>query len=77
MAQDETDRIRERLRQGRTALDRAARADSVSPLCAEGRMGCAYTAGARVFDRVSGLEGEVIGGARENVIVSATRLNDR
>lgn len=40
--------------------------------CSDGRLGCTFLAGARVFDRVTGLEGEVLGGQVENIIVPTT-----
>jgi hypothetical protein len=69
MPATDLDRFRERLRQSRTARTRAVLDDAASIGCPEGRMGCSYTPGARVFDRVSGLEGEVIGGTVETVLV--------
>lgn len=76
MAQGELDKFAERLRQSRTARERAVLGEAGSPLCPEGRIGCTFTAGARVFDRVSGQVGEVLSGSRENVIVSTTRRAD-
>jgi hypothetical protein len=73
MTHDAHHRIRERLRQSQTARTRTVLDAPSSPQCPEGRMGCSYTPGARVFDRVSGLEGEVIGGAREDIIVPTTK----
>lgn len=73
MAHDAHDRIRERLRQSRAARTEAVLDGAGSPLCSEGRIGCTYTPGARVFDRVSGLEGEVIGGAREDIVIPTTK----
>jgi len=40
-------------------------------------MGCTYTAGVRVFDRVSGQEGTVLGARRETVNVSTPERDDR
>lgn len=37
------------------------------------RMGGTFAPGARVFDTVTGLEGEVISGTVENIIVPATK----
>lgn len=70
MTQGELTKFSERLRQARTALERDTLGSQVNPLCAEGRLGCTYTPGARVFDRVSGQEGTVLRGARENIIVA-------
>jgi hypothetical protein len=69
----ELERLRERLRQARAIRAAQLGIGAGGPVCAEGRMGCPFTAGARVFDRVTGEEGEVIAGTRENVIVSAPR----
>lgn len=63
------DRFRERLRQSRTARNRTVLEEGASIECPEGRMGCSYTPGARVFDRVSGQEGTVIGGTVETVLI--------
>lgn len=62
--------ISERVRQDRTS--RIARANQRLVETAEitRRGGRMFLAGDRVFDTVSGLEGEVIHGARENIIVS-------
>ena len=69
----ELDRILERMRQNRAARrtsEDIPRSTAVSP---EQRMGSTVLAGARVFDLVSGLEGEVIAATRENVIVPTTK----
>jgi hypothetical protein len=71
------DKLVERLRQSRTARDRELLESAGSPLCPEGRMGCTYTAGVRVFDRVSGQEGTVLGARRETVVVSTPERDDR
>ena len=77
MSDSARDRIVERLRQSRTAYERDLLGMGGSPLCPEGRMGCTFTAGVRVFDRVSGQEGEVLGARRETVVIPATRRDDR
>jgi len=69
MAVDALARVRERVRQSHAARVRELAAGAVTPECAEGRLGCAFRIGDRVFDRVSGEEGVVIGGTRENVVV--------
>jgi hypothetical protein len=65
------DRIRERVRQQRALRDDGAGRSAMAAPCAEGRMGCQFRAGDRVFDLITGQEGEVLGGTRENVIVPA------
>lgn len=71
------DRFRERLRQSRTARERTVLGDVAPVTCPEGRMGCTHTPGARVFDRVSGQEGTVLGATRETVHVSTPEREDR
>ena len=66
-------RLLERLHQNREARRTSVdiqRSKSVSP---EQRLGSTVLAGARVFDTVSGLEGEVIAATRENVIVPTAK----
>jgi hypothetical protein len=65
----ELDRIRERLRQNRAADRRSSYVDARQPASAEARIGAQHLPGDRVFDRVTGQEGTVIGGTSENVIV--------
>lgn len=65
----ELDRIRERVRQNREAQRQAMAEGARQASCPEGRMGCPLMPGTRVFDTVTGLEGEVVGGTRENVVV--------
>jgi hypothetical protein len=66
-------RIRERMRQ-----NREARADDLwfpgpfRPTTAA-RTNAPIREGTQVFDTVTGLEGEVLGGTRENVVVSTPR----
>lgn len=66
-------RVLERVKQTRAATRTpSARAFSTQvPGTAES--GSAFAIGARAFDTVSGLEGEVIGHASENIIVPATK----
>jgi hypothetical protein len=67
------DRIRDRVRQNRAAR-RQTFADTHAPAsCAEGRLGCAFVAGDRVVDLVTGEEGVVIAGTRETVVVPTTQ----
>lgn len=68
---DALDRIRERtvqLRDAHTARMQSAIAAAQADAAA--RSG-GYVVGARVFDTVSGLEGEIVGTTRENVLVPA------
>lgn len=65
----ELDLNRERVRQNRTARARSLASERHSAPCAEGRLGCTFTPGDRVFDRVTGQEMEVVGATRENVVV--------
>lgn len=67
------DRILDRVQQNRTARQRNLDNHLARAPCAETRLGCTFVAGARVFDRVTGEVGEVLGGTRENVIVPATK----
>ena len=70
---DELSRFLERLRQKRTAT-RAQLCAATAPRRAESRIdGGTFRAGGRVFDTVTGEEGEVLGGTRENVIVPTAR----
>jgi hypothetical protein len=65
--------LAERMRQTRAAFVRELGSSAASAASAERRIGLALTPGARVFDRVSGLEGEILGGTRENLIVPSAR----
>lgn len=65
----ERERVLERIRQTREQLRRELAEHAHGPACAESRLGCALELGAKVFDRVSGQEGVVIGGTVENLIV--------
>lgn len=69
MTNADVDRELERMRQSRAAraaeLAGAARGAG-SP---EQRLGLALAPGARVFDPITGQEGVVLGGSRENVVV--------
>lgn len=69
----ELDRVLERVRQSRIARERRLTADRPSATGTGARNGLTHAPGTRVFDTISGLEGEVIDGARENVIVSTTQ----
>lgn len=69
----EIDRIRERVRQNRIGVRPS---DKTSPEKSGGGVapsGAQHLPGDRVFDRVTGQEGEVIGGTRENIIVPAAK----
>lgn len=73
---DAIDRIRERLVQARdTQRQRVAERLRKAQESDAARRGT-HAAGDRVFDTVSGLEGEVVFAARENVIVPAPRRSD-
>lgn len=65
------DRLLDRLREARTARARELRAGGAAPRCAEDRLGCRFRPGDRVFDLVSGEEGEVLGSTIEHVVVPA------
>ncbi len=69
--------LAERLRQRRATFARALTPAPASASSAEGRIGLTFTPGARVFDRVTGLEGIVLAGARENFIVPAPERPER
>jgi len=64
------DRLRDRMLQNRTPRDGAAAPPLTISDCPQARLGCTFIAGDRVFDRVTGEEGIVIGGTRENLVVS-------
>ena len=76
MAPDTIARFTERLTQSRAAVRNVLEGAVPSPPCLEDRIGCAFRPGMRVFDRVSGQEGEVIAGTRENVLVPTPKRND-
>lgn len=71
MPNADLDRLRERLNQRFEHRTRELQRGAHGPMCAEGRMGCTFRVGQRVFDRVSGEFGEVVSATRENVIVPA------
>ena len=73
----EFDRLRERVRQTRTTRLAAIGRNSSAAPCAEERLGCTFAPGVRVFDRVTGEWGEVVGGTRENVVVSTPESGNR
>ena len=60
----ELQRLREQLRQGREARRRELLAPA-DPAAADDQIGLSFTPGARVFDRVTGETGVVLGGKRE------------
>jgi len=63
----------ERFRQQRAASD-AQLGDALAPVRNSGALvGTGLAIGDRVYDTVSGLEGVVIDGTRQNVVVSATK----
>lgn len=64
---------RDRVRQNRAALVRSLASECHSAPCAERRLGCTFMPGDRAFDRVTGQEVEIVGGTRENIVVSAPR----
>lgn len=72
----ELDRLRERVRQTRTVLERQLNRYTGTPACPESALGCTFLPGDRVFDRVTGEEGVVLGGQRETLVVSAPGRSD-
>lgn len=70
------DRFLLRRQESRAELARELAAARRAPACAEDRLGCAFTPGARVFDTVTGQEGEVVGGTVENLIVPTPGRNN-
>jgi hypothetical protein len=64
----EFDRIRERVRQAREARTRELLPTQPARTSALEAIVGPLAPGARVFDRVSGEEGEILGGTRENVL---------
>lgn len=73
MAVTDLARVRERVRQSRAALTRELGIGAQAPACVEGRIGCAFRIGDRVFDRESGEMGVVVAGTRENIVVPTPR----
>ena len=65
----ELDRLLERIRQHRQAFDRAGLTLRYFSVHREPQLGGAVTAGATVFDRITGLEGVVVAITRENIVV--------
>lgn len=63
-------RVRERVRQSRSAIARELAIGATLPAGAEERIGSAFRIGDRAFDTVSGEHVEVIGAGVENVVVS-------
>lgn len=77
MADTELSRALESLRTARVQLrSELARSGATAP-CAEDRLGCRFRPGDRVFDLVSGEEGEVVGGTVENVLVPTSERRAR
>ena len=72
----EIDVLRERLRQARDARRRELVADAGQTYCPELALNCTHQPGARVFDRVTGQEGVIIGGTRENLVGTVARRGD-
>lgn len=70
---NERERILERWRQSRDRHRAELMKHARPPACAEGRLGCHFDVGARVFDRVTGQYVEVVGGSVENVILPASQ----
>jgi hypothetical protein len=70
---DELDRVAEQLRQITKWRESAARVSSRARELSTGPAASGFAPGARVFDTISGEEGEVIGGTRENVVVPAAK----
>ena len=70
---DDVSRFLDRLRQNRTALRGQILGLSSHTPVVSGRDAGTFSAGVRVFDTVSGEEGEVIGGTRENIVVPVAR----
>lgn len=69
---DELARIRERLEQQRDGRRRQLRERLGAAPSASALSAAPFLPGDRVFDTVSGLEGEVIGRTTENIIVPVT-----
>jgi hypothetical protein len=65
--------LRDRLEQNRVARQRAIRQALESAADRTTRLRGTLPAGARVFDTVSGEEGEVVGGTVENLIVPTAK----
>lgn len=74
---DELSRFRERLRQNRTQRAAQARGLVEEPAGVSVLRRGTTVAGARVFDTISGEEGEVIGGSRENISIPAPDATHR
>lgn len=71
MADGDLVRLQDRVRQNRTARERELETARGKPLSADSTLGRTFVAGDRVFDLVTGQEGTVIDGTRENVVVPA------
>lgn len=66
---NDLDRALERIRQGRQARTRELAASLARSGASGEQSGAPFSPGARVFDRVTGLEGEIIGGSVETVLI--------
>lgn len=66
-------RIRERIRQNRERFAAELAAPGQTNPTTHARTSAPIREGTRVFDTVTGLEGEVVGGTSENVIVPTAK----
>ena len=73
MAHEELKRFMARRAAARPALDAQLQGEARAAAAAAGAGESALPPGTRVFDRVTGLEGVVLGGRTENVIVPASK----
>lgn len=76
MPNGELARVVERMRQARETRTRELAAAAPLQSGALQIAGSPFAAGDRVFDVITGLEGEVLGGTRENVVVPVTRQSN-
>lgn len=72
MAED-FDRLLERMRSARAWRDTAARVTSALASSPTPTTSGGFAPGSRVFDTISGEEGEVVGRTSENVVVPAAK----
>lgn len=68
--------VLERVRQNRAAIARTIGPSSATAPTAVADGAAVAQQGTRVFDTVSGLEGEVIHGTRQNLVVSTPERGD-
>lgn len=68
----EINRTIERLRQSTAARARDLASSVARPVSPESRLGASFQPGARVFDRVTGQEVEVLGGTTETIVFPTT-----